>query len=138
MAGSADVVRQVYEEWARGNFTASLEVYDEAVLYVPPANGPAGGRYLGRDAFRDFSRDFISTWKHLTCTAEELTEVDNSVVVASRWRGEAEVSGAVTDLLDFTVWTFRGPKVIRIEQFPTREDALRAVGLPSDVEPGQR
>jgi hypothetical protein len=39
------------------------------------------------------------------------------------------VSGVPVELRYFTVWSFRGNKVIRIENFRERGEALEAVGL---------
>jgi hypothetical protein len=38
-------------------------------------------------------------------------------------------SGVPTEIQYFTVWTFRGRKVIRLESFPERAEALEAVAL---------
>jgi ketosteroid isomerase-like protein len=55
------------------------------------------------------------------------------VVAAVRQRGVGSGSGAATEFRYFHVWSFRGAKVIRLENFRERAEALEAAGLP---EPG--
>ena len=51
------------------------------------------------------------------------------VVVGVVQRGAGSGSGAETVLRYFHVWTFRGDKVVRWEDFRERAEALAAVGL---------
>jgi ketosteroid isomerase-like protein len=61
--------------------------------------------------------------------AEDIAEAGDSVVTTVRQRGVGKESGAATELRYFQVWSFRGPKVIRIENFRERAEALVAAGL---------
>jgi ketosteroid isomerase-like protein len=57
----------------------------------------------------------------------ELAEVGPGhvlAVVGHRARGRA--SGAVTERIEFHLWTFDGEKVLRLQEFTDRDDALRA------------
>jgi ketosteroid isomerase-like protein len=48
----------------------------------------------------------------------------------SRWLADlGSESGAPTDLRYYQVWSFRGGKVIRLENFRERAEALEAAGL---------
>jgi hypothetical protein len=46
-----------------------------------------------------------------------------------RQRGVGKESGLAVSMLQFHVWSFRGPKAIRFEVFRERVEALAAVGL---------
>jgi ketosteroid isomerase-like protein len=46
-----------------------------------------------------------------------------------RQRGIGSTSGVPTEMRYFTLWTFRGRRVIRIESFRERAEALEAAGL---------
>jgi ketosteroid isomerase-like protein len=61
--------------------------------------------------------------------AEEVLVAGDSVVVTVLQSGVGRTSGVPTELRYFTIWSFRGPKVIRIESFRERGDALEAAGL---------
>jgi hypothetical protein len=51
------------------------------------------------------------------------------VLVGVLQRGVGDESGAATEFRYFQVWSFRGRKVIRLENFRERAEALEAVGL---------
>jgi ketosteroid isomerase-like protein len=122
-------VRAVYEEWAKGNLRAGVDLFDPDVLFIPLPEMPNAGRYLGAESMRDFMRGWMEAWRKLTFTAEDFIEADNSVVVAVRQGGVGRESGTPIDYRYFSVWTFRGRAVIRMEDFSDRAQALEAVGL---------
>jgi ketosteroid isomerase-like protein len=64
-----------------------------------------------------------------TLKSEEFISAGDSVLVSTRQQGIARISGIPSDEDYFTVWSFRGRKVIRIETFRERAQALEAAGL---------
>jgi ketosteroid isomerase-like protein len=123
-------VRAVYAEWGRGNFRAGGDLWDRRVQFIPVADLPEGGEYVGPRGVTHFMRDFLQPWTDFTIAAQELIEAGDSVVVAAHHRGVGRESGLVADLpQQFHVWTFRGPAVTRFEAFRDRAEALAAVGL---------
>jgi ketosteroid isomerase-like protein len=52
------------------------------------------------------------------------------VIVSVYQSGVGRTSGVPVELRYFTLWSFRGRKVIRIESFRDRGEALEAAGLP--------
>ena len=125
---NVEAVRAVYAEWAEGNFGAGVELHDPLIVFVAHPHQPEAGHYFGKEGLREFMSAYLEPWTKLTFTAEELIDVDNSVVVSVRHRGSGKESGAPTELSFFQVWTFRGRAVVRIETFPERAEALEAVG----------
>src|SRR5215212_8784628 len=123
---NVNAVRAVYEEWEKGNFRAGVDLYDPLVLFIPLADFPAAGHYLGTDGVSEFMRGFLAAWTNLTMAAEDVIEAGDSVVVTTRWRGVGKESGARTEKRVFDVWTFRGRAVVRVQFFPDRADALAA------------
>jgi ketosteroid isomerase-like protein len=124
-----DVIRAVYERWAEGDFTAGFELYDPHVVLIQGPEFPEAGTYLGPQAITGYMRHFLSSWERITIAAEEIIEAGDSVVVKVLQRGSGTGSGAVTELPYFHVWTFRGDKVVRWENFRERARAMEAVGL---------
>ncbi len=84
---------------------------------------------MGLEAIREYWRNLLSLWKNFSVAADELFEMENSVVVAVHQRGIGRESGAPAEMRLFAVWTFRGPKVVRLETFQSRAEALEAAGL---------
>jgi ketosteroid isomerase-like protein len=90
---------------------------------------PDAGTYLGIDEIARYTRGFLEPWEHVTIEAEDLTAAGDSVLAAVRQRGTGNTSGAATEMRYFMLWSFRGGKVIRVENFRERNEALEAAGL---------
>ena len=128
-AQHVEVLKAVYERWAQGDFRAGGDLWDPVAVFVQRPEFPEAGTYLGPEGVERYMREFLESWTKITIAAEELIEAGDSVVVAVTQRGIGIGSGAVTELRYFHVWTFRGDKVVRWENFHQREEALAAVGL---------
>jgi ketosteroid isomerase-like protein len=129
---NVEIVRRVYERWSQGDLR-TVEVLDPLVLFVLPAEFPDAGTYLGLDRLAEYMRGFLEPWTRLTIEAEEILEAGDTVVVGVRQRGVGGESGIPTEMHYFTLWSFRGRKVIRIESFRERAEALEAAGLQVDA-----
>ncbi len=127
---NVEIVRRIYDEWARGNFNEGATLYDPHVLLVVrPEFGPASGVYCGPDRIAGYMRDFLKEWDGLVIVGEEFVDAGDSVVVGVDQRATGQGSRTPVHAGYFQVWTFRGPSVIRIESVPERSDALEAAGL---------
>ena len=131
---NVEIVRAIYERFSKGDFRASADLLDShVVLVLGPEFGPefpAAGAYLGTDAVAAYTREsLLGTWADFAMETEEILAAGDSVLVGVRQRGVGRTSGAPTELRYFTTWSFRGRKVIRIESFRGRAEALEAVGL---------
>lgn len=126
---NVEAVRGVYEEWRSGNFRAGVDLYDPLALVIQGPEFPEAGAYLGLDGIGRYMRSFLEAWERVTIEAEDLVDAGDSVVAAVVQHGIGRESGAATDLRYFQVWSFRGPKVIRLEVIRERAAAFQAVGL---------
>ena len=126
---NVQVVRSVYERWSQGDFRGGLDVLDPLVLFVLPPEFPDAGTYLGVERLAEYTRGLLEPWTRFTIEAEEIADAGDSVVVAVLQRGVGDESGAATEFRYFQVWSFRGPKVIRLENIRERAEALEAAGL---------
>ena len=97
---------------------------------IPGSDTTDTKHYVGVEAISEYTRGLLPAWENFSMTADELLEVENSVVVAVRQRGVGRESGAAGEMTHTAVWTFRGRKCVRLETFSNRADALSAVGLP--------
>jgi ketosteroid isomerase-like protein len=130
---NVEVVRAVYESWSEGDFRASVDLLDShVVLVLGPEFGPdspEGGTYSGTAAVSAYTRGLLGSWTDFTMEAEEIVAAGDTVLVGVRQRGVGTVSGVPTEMRYFTLWSFRGRKVIRLESFRKRAEALEAAGL---------
>ena len=125
-----EAVRAIYDRFAEGDFAVSLEYVDPQVLFVLPPGFPESGTYLGIEALGEYTREFLEPWDRIAIAAEELIDGGDTVIATVLQSGVGSGSGATTEFRYWQVWSFRGRKVIRLENFRERSDALEAAGLP--------
>jgi ketosteroid isomerase-like protein len=125
-----EIVRAIYERWSEGDFRTSLDVIDPLVLFVHHPPLAESGTYLGIDELGVFMRRFLESFTDFTIEAEGITDAGGDTVLAAvRQRGVGSGIGAETELRYFQVWSFRGGKVIRLENHPEHAPALEVAGL---------
>jgi uncharacterized protein len=127
---NVEIVRSIYERWREGNFRADPDELDPHVLFILPAGFPDAGTYLGTRALADYTRGFLEPWTHISIEAEEVIPAGDTVFGSVLQRGVGDASGAETEFRYFQLWSLRGGKVIRLENFRERDEALAAAGLP--------
>ena len=125
-----EVVRGVWEEWARGDMKAAVDLFDPDVRFVsfmPDASEQVIAR--GPAEIERFMREFLRHWRDYRLIADEISELgDDGVLVAGRQEAAGRHSGAtVADTL-FSAWVFEGDRVVRLSFDRDREAALAAVG----------
>jgi ketosteroid isomerase-like protein len=97
---------------------------------TPPELSPEPDTYRGHEGIRRYFAGFEGVMDEVRWEADELMEAPNERVVAGI---RLLTRSVATELeLELPVWqvcTVRDGKVLRIEGFAKREDALRAAGL---------
>lgn len=128
-AENVEIVRRVYA--ARGDPEAVLAYYDPDVEF--DASRFAFGRlvggagvYRGHEGLRQFFREYYSAWSQIEDAYEELIDAGESVVTVVRARGRGRRSGVEVETSSAAVWTIRDGKVVRVEWFSDRDEALEA------------
>jgi ketosteroid isomerase-like protein len=125
-----EAVRGIYDRWGDGDFQAGVDLFAEYVLMVVGPGFAASGPYLGAEAIGRYVRDeLLRTWADFTIKAERIRPAGDSVLVSVRQSGVGRGSGVATDAPYFMLWTFRGGKVVRFENFAEEAEALEAAGL---------
>jgi ketosteroid isomerase-like protein len=126
---NVEALRPVYDEWARGNMRAGLELLDPHIVYINRPGLFVTGTCYGLEEMQRWMREFLSAWDSYEAHATEFIPGGDTVVVAFRQVATGSGSGVPVDTETFAVWTFRGNKVIRLEKMPERGEALEAAGL---------
>jgi ketosteroid isomerase-like protein len=122
-------IRALYDRWSVGDFTASVDLFDPQVVFVIPPGFPDSGTYVGNDEIAAYTRGFLEPWTRITINSEELVPAGDSVLATVLQRGVGDASGAATEFRYYQLWSLRGDKVIRLENFRDREEAREAAGL---------
>jgi ketosteroid isomerase-like protein len=125
---NVEIVREVYERWSEGDFHTT-PVLDPQVVFILRPDFPEAGAYVGTEALAGYMHGFLEPWTHVTIEAEEVIEAGDTVVVGIVQRAEGDASGAATEFRYFQLWSFRGGRVIRLENVRDRAEALAAAGL---------
>jgi ketosteroid isomerase-like protein len=131
---NVELVRSVYEAAARRDSATVLAAYDDEIEWDTsrpgtPGDVAGGAIYRGHDGLRAWFRAWYEAWSDLVDECEELIDVGEQVISVSTMRARGRSSGAyVTSRRYFGLWTVRNGKVVRVVWFPTREEALEAVG----------
>ena len=84
---------------------------------------------FGRDAVIEMLREYWGAFVDYSVEAEEFVDAGTAVVIAIVERGRGKGSGAPFERRMAWLWSFRRGKIVRLEPFRTKEEALAAVGL---------
>ena len=104
------------------------DVYDEGVE-VFDHDTPDQGAYIGHAGLRRWLEDWGAAWAEWSIDVEQLIDAGDAVVAFIRMRTTGLGSGIQTDREDAQVFTLRDAKVVRLDYFNDRKQALNAVGL---------
>jgi ketosteroid isomerase-like protein len=130
---NVEIVRRLYEAVGRHDTEAVLSAYDPNVEFdfsggpLPSLLGDTV--YRGHDGLRKMERDRYLDFERVEDDCQELIDAGQRVVslVITRTRGRS--SGIDTEFRQYGVWTIRDDKVIRVEWFRQRAEALKVAGL---------
>ena len=98
---------------------------------MSPTGIPGLGTYRGFDGLRAFFEDWFSTFpfEEWEQEVDEVIDCGEQVVVLTRQRGHGTASGAVAELEYAQVVKFRDGKVVHVDVYLDRGQALEAAGL---------
>ena len=119
-------IQDVYREWQGGNYGAGLELYDPGMTLEVHNPIPDAGIYEGLEGLQRYMRRFLSTWDDYETEGLEFEIEGDRVVVHVHHGGLGRASGVRTEMTYFTVWTFQGDRVARVDITRDRESALRS------------
>jgi ketosteroid isomerase-like protein len=105
---------------------------DEALTYADPGivwNPIEELPTQGHDAVRASLARWKAEWDDYELTAEEFEDRGDRVVVTVRLRGRGRGSGVDIDARFYDAYTLRDGKIVRMDQFTERSEALAAAGL---------
>jgi ketosteroid isomerase-like protein len=109
-----------------------LDDLDEALEYADPDivwNPVEESSAQGHDAVRASTTRWKSEWDDYELIPEEFADLNDRVVVTVRFRARGRGSGVEVDARLYDVFTLRDGKIVRIDQFAERFEALDALGL---------
>jgi ketosteroid isomerase-like protein len=131
-----ELLRPIYEEWSRGNWRPSFDVYD------PHMEWGWSTEFLGLGGVYEDRRDpnprlqaWLREWENWRAEPEEYVELGDYVVVLGRYHGKGRGSGVEIQQEGAHVFRLRDGKVIRLEIFASRARAIESVQAALAAEP---
>jgi ketosteroid isomerase-like protein len=107
---------------------APWALFDERVL-VYDHDTPDQGQYEGHEGVSRWLADWNVDWANWSVEPDEFIDAGESVVVFIRMRTRGLGSGIATERRDAQVFALAGGKVVRLDYYNDRQQALKAVGL---------
>jgi ketosteroid isomerase-like protein len=127
-----DVVHDQFEAVNERDFARAMGHYaEDVVLVVPPAeSAPEPGTYEGKEAVgRWFGNWFQSFDRDYHFEIEESRVIGDQVFIHAWHGGRGRLSGIEVGGELAYLYRVRDGKVVRVEIYPTRDQALKAAGV---------
>ena len=130
-----ETVRQVIEANRSDDLEARIEavleqLWDSSCEYTSVIAALEPHTYRGHDGVRRYLSDLADRWAEWRSEAVEIFEAGPDTVFATvRFHAIGKDSGAPVDARLGAVWVLSEGKVLQAHTYPSREEALEAVGL---------
>ncbi len=128
---NVEIVRGCLDAFNRGDMPASLKDVDPAFELHMDLGFPEGPTtHLGHDGFKEFwGGGPHERFAGFRLEPDEFIDAGDQVLVPVRAVGRGKGSGAKVEQAHFQAWTLRNCKVVRLDVYADKAEALEAVGL---------
>jgi ketosteroid isomerase-like protein len=127
---NVDVVRRSLEAFAGGDFEAAFAAADPGIEWRTAEDEPDAQTYMGIAGVRRFVASLGELWldrfEHTT-RFEEFIDRGDWVIVPWTGRLRGRGSGIEVDVSETYAVRLREGRIVRVEEYRTKEDALDAV-----------
>jgi ketosteroid isomerase-like protein len=124
--GDVELLRRLQEAWNRGEEVNLADYYDPDVEFVP-LRAATEGEYRGFAGIESFLRDTREIFEDFRFDYE-FEDLGDRVLAWGTIHVRAKGSGLETDIPTGGIFDFRNGKIVRWEDFGSREKALEAAG----------
>jgi ketosteroid isomerase-like protein len=121
-----DVVRGMYEAFARADIQAIVNTLDERIDWRAPENLPHGGHFVGRDDVGRFFQGIGEHWETLAVEVEDVLSAGDRVVVLVTARGRLRASNEDAGYTAAHAWTLRDGIPVRFAETVDAPQSLPA------------
>jgi uncharacterized protein len=119
-----------YEAFNCGELDDAIAMFDpEVVWHTWIVPGPGGATYRGLDGVRELWSDARNVFGNFRNEPERVIACDDKVVAFVAVRGRGLVSGAEVEGRIAHVYSWRGDKVLQVDSYEDRDEALRVAGV---------
>jgi len=132
---NVEFVQGIVDAHQLGDFATVFAAYDPAIEWRTGDARTAQWSdfepvYHGHEGVRTFWRTWFAAWETVAFEYEEFIDAGDQVLSILSQRMRGRTSGVELEWNSYAqVWTIRDGKVIRVEFFANRDEALEATGL---------
>jgi ketosteroid isomerase-like protein len=119
------VVREAWDAYSGGDYDRIAGFHDPHIVVVTLEDGAV----YGNNAVLANYQRWDEAWEGAETTLEEVIGHGDRVFVAARFHARGRASGVEVESRLYDVYTVRDGKVLRIDEYATRDEALEAAGL---------
>jgi len=126
-----EVVRGIYDAFAKGDVPGVLGLFDEGIVWNEAEHFPYadGNPYVGPQAVLEgvFAR-CIGEWDGFAAQVDELIDAGDTVVALGRYLGTCKATGRAQSTQMAHVWRVEKGKVVRFQQYADTLGVARVIG----------
>jgi ketosteroid isomerase-like protein len=128
---NVDVVRDHFAATNEGDFPRAMSHYAEDVeLFVHHDAFLERGTFKGRDGVGQWFANWFTTFERgYHFDIEEARDLGDAVLLVASHHGRGRTSGLEVQGRTGYLYGVRGGKIVRVELYPGRAEALEAAGL---------
>jgi ketosteroid isomerase-like protein len=128
-----EILRRADAAFQRGDLTAALADMDEDMTATRAAPLPDIKTYEGREGVRQMLLDWVEGFSDFAMSAEEFIDLnDRQVLVRIHQRAQGTQSGVPIEADFWFLYGFRNRKVVRLDVYLSKHQALEAVAGRSE------
>ena len=129
MADNTEMIRNLYDAFARGDIQAVLEVLAPNVEWTEAEGFPYGGTFVGPDAvLQNVFMKLGTEWDGYAAVPHEFIADAETVIALGDYSGTFKATGKSFKAPFVHVWRFSGGKVTRFRQHTDTAVVQRALG----------
>ena len=133
--GNVEFVRGLYEAFGRGDVPVVLGAMDSKIEWRQAEGNPympTGEPWIGPDAVLDNLFKKLGTeWNGFTVHPKLFHDAGESIVVEGRYTGSYKPTGKGMDAQFCHVWTLKGGKFTRFQQYVDTAKVQEVMGSPA-------
>lgn len=138
--GNVELVRRSFEAFVGGDFDTAFAAFDPGAEWMTAEDEPDSRTYRGIDEVKRFVNTLPEPWGDRfdrTVVPERYIDLGDWVVVPTSGVLHGRGSGIEVEIQETYAVRVRGGVIVRVEEYRTTEEALEAVRVRSEAEPGQ-
>jgi ketosteroid isomerase-like protein len=139
--GSLELVRESFEAFVSGDFDTAFASFDPRAEWKTADDEPDSRTYRGIEEIRRFVSYLPEPWSdrfERTVVPELYIDLGDWIVVPTSGVLHGRGSGIEVEIRETYAVRVRGDRIVRVEEYRTREQALAAVGSAGRPNPGDR